>query len=266
MFDFFQGCVKFNGTYKDMKHLDLDFLEVDNSNPKNNVVEVKSKKDITFLKQDDFSESTGDDSSNVQKSPCLQIANQEIKPSPGPLKGTLTSSDGNPVPTGVSLKVYWKYFKAGAGPFSFTLFMLNLLIAELLFCASDYWIKLWTEAENTRWLNTSSTLKTNSSATENKSSNEYYKEISDNWYIDRNTGIYVYSIIVVGVFLFGYARAIHFYSISIKASTNLHGAMFNSILRSPVEFFDNNSVGRSDIVFFFFSFFTFILPMVKVKL
>lgn len=146
--------------------------------------------------------------------------------------------------TGVSPKTYWKYFKSGAGPLSLTLFLFNLLIAEFFFCTSDYWLNLWTESENTRWLNTS-TLRTNFSSTGSGAFYEFNSNITrvDNWPLNRNTGIYVYSLLVGGVFLFGYLRAIHFYSISIKASINLHGAMFSAIIRSPVKFFDNNSVG-----------------------
>lgn len=158
--------------------------------------------------------------------------------------------------SGVSTKTYWKYFQSGAGAFSLALFIFNLLIAEFFFCASDYWLSLWTATENARWLNSrnnlTSSFEVNFSSKETRVFQEENRQILRiyNWVLERNTAIYVYSIVIVGVFIFGYLRAAHFYSIAVRASLNLHDAMFNAIIRSPVDFFGKNPVGKSDSVCF----------------
>ncbi|CAL1541619.1 unnamed protein product [Lymnaea stagnalis] len=63
-------------------------------------------------------------------------------------------------------------------------------------------------------------------------------------YVDSYFNIYVFTGIILAVFLFGLARALLFFKIAVDASQTLHNMMFQRILRSPIQFFDNNPVGR----------------------
>ena len=141
---------------------------------------------------------------------------------------------------GVSAVTYWKYFRSGAGALSFSFFILNCIIAEFLFCASDYWLNLWTEAEGQ--IRSPFLTNTTLSSIITKDKEEPINDQND-FVLDRNMGIYVYSAIIGGVFFFGYLRSAHFYAISTTASVKLHDNMFHAILRAPISFFDQNPVG-----------------------
>ena len=141
--------------------------------------------------------------------------------------------------SGVALSSYWKYVRSGSGILLLFLFVINCLTTEVLFCVSDYWLKLWTSAKKDR--NTSSeTFFANSS--EDGNINEA-RGFGEDWIIDTNTSIYVYSILITGVIILAYLRAVHFYDISLRASTKLHNDMSLAILGAPIKFFDENSVG-----------------------
>ena len=58
-----------------------------------------------------------------------------------------TQDEESSAAAGVSVATYWKYFQSGSGACSFILFMLSCLTSEILFCASDYWLTIWTAAE-----------------------------------------------------------------------------------------------------------------------
>jgi len=167
------------------------------------------------------------------------------------------SQDEKPAVAGVSGATYWKYFQSGGGVCSFIFFVLSCLTAEILFCASDYWLNLWTSAERARHhtlnsgiissipSNINSTTEGNASLTAGLHTTTFENE----WVLDRNTGIYVYSILIGGVIIFGFLRATHFYGISTGASIRLHGNMFQAVIRAPVQFFDKNPVGKYDFHF-----------------
>ena len=154
----------------------------------------------------------------------------------------------------VTLAVYWKYFKAGGGCFSFFLFMLSCVITQFLFSGSDYWLSLWTDAEQLRAAGPKNST-VNSTAfiedPESYNTTAYPEKEGDSsayteWLeeLDTYTGIYVFTILTAGLFVFSLIRAIHFFVMCMKSSVNLHNSMFQSIIRAPLLFFDCNPVGK----------------------
>lgn len=142
---------------------------------------------------------------------------------------------------GVGAGTYWKYLHSGGGAFQLIFFTISCLFTEALFCASDYWLNLWTAAERTR----------NSNATFNSSRISTYDEemmnttslTKETWVLDTTTGIYVYSILIGCVFIFGFLRALQFFVICSTASVKLYDTMFQAVIHAPVQFFDKNPVG-----------------------
>lgn len=137
---------------------------------------------------------------------------------------------------GVNAKVYWKYFRSGGSIFYFILFAISCITAEILFCASNYWLNLWTTAERARW-NSSNPLTNNSLASQPVVFWGY------EFNLDRDIGISIYSALVAGIFISGYSRAAQFYSMSVRASIKLHDDMFQAVLQAPIQFYDKNPVG-----------------------
>ena len=144
----------------------------------------------------------------------------------------------------VGFSVYWKYFVAGGGRAPFSFFMLNCIFCQFLFSGSDYWLSLWTDAEQHRadrltnnLLNLTASDNVNQSTSSVVDSENFFKEL------DTNTGVTVFTILTAGVFSFALVRSIQFFVICMKSSINLHNSMFNSIIRVPLLFLDHNPVG-----------------------
>ena len=66
--------------------------------------------------------------------------------------------------------------------------------------------------------------------------------------LDANDRLYIYSGITAAAVFASFARALGFIYVCVNASRVLHNRMFGTVLRSPVLFFDTNSIGK---LFFF---------------
>ena len=66
----------------------------------------------------------------------------------------------------------------------------------------------------------------------------------DPWEIDRDTSIYIYSGITVATIIITLMRSFSFFKMCMRASRRLHDAMFDSITRATMRFFDTNPSGR----------------------
>lgn len=67
---------------------------------------------------------------------------------------------------------------------------------------------------------------------------------SEFWHFSRETSIYIYSVIIAGLVIITLIRSFTFFTICMRASTNLHDNMFNSISRATMRFFNTNPSGR----------------------
>lgn len=64
----------------------------------------------------------------------------------------------------------------------------------------------------------------------------FFKENPDN-------NIYVFAALVGVASLVNFLRAFSFFSALVRCSRHLHDAMFKSLLKAPMYFFDTNPVG-----------------------
>lgn len=156
----------------------------------------------------------------------------------------------------VSLAVYWEYFRAGGGYLSFFFFVLSCLITQFAFSGSDYWLTIWTNAEERRYLletnATNGELRADNSTLLPSSENNTNGSFVENWWMDPDTttGIYIFTIFIVGVFIFSMIRTVHFFVMCMVSSVNLHNKMFKSVIRAPLLFFDKNPVGKLSELYF----------------
>lgn len=56
--------------------------------------------------------------------------------------------------------------------------------------------------------------------------------------------LYIYTIIVVGIFCIGITRSLSFYKVCILCSQKLHDMAFSALIRTGMRFFDINPSGR----------------------
>ena len=56
--------------------------------------------------------------------------------------------------------------------------------------------------------------------------------------------IYIYSAIVISIFLVGITRSLLFYNLAMRCSQRLHDLVFGALIRTGMRFFDTNPSGR----------------------
>ena len=149
----------------------------------------------------------------------------------------------------INLYSYWQYFRAGADCFCLASFATTFLIAQFFFIATDYWLTLWTNAEELGHRSQNSVQ--NDQVHDFKTSqvdivNSTYETTASEWSqnIDTATGVYFYSILIASLFFFTVIATIQFFLICTSASVKLHNNMFDSIIRAKLNFFDQNPVGN----------------------
>ncbi|GFS18862.1 multidrug resistance-associated protein 4 [Elysia marginata] len=145
----------------------------------------------------------------------------------------------------VGFKVYVDYFKAGTGIFKFILLVLLNLLAQACYVGSDWWLSRWSNLEEEKYAAQKEFSQFiqdhNITNISNIGANLTLPTVP---YVDSYFNVYVFTGIIVAVFVFGLARALLFFKIAVDAARNLHNSMFSRVLRANISFFDNNPVGR----------------------
>ncbi|CAG0884511.1 unnamed protein product [Darwinula stevensoni] len=219
----FYGKVATSGTYGELLKSGLDFTKLmaqHETSPHHEEEQPRGR---------ERTHSTGsiqslDSQSGMDEGPVAQVKLPLRDTAFTPAFTEETRSRGN-----VSMRIYWDYMRAGAGWFSVILLILTNIITQAVFSASDWWLSHWTNAQE-------------------RATNETNGSVGEMIFGDPNMDpwapMYVYAAIVVALFFLSLLRTVMFFYISMKSSVNLHSRMFNSVLRAPVNFFDNNPVGE----------------------
>lgn len=150
------------------------------------------------------------------------------------------------------------YFRYGSNicvvVFIFGLFVLTQFIVSV----ADFWVSYWTAQEELRTFLSNATIATINGTSllvkgdkdifdvidSNTIDSNKLKTESENALLSTEMCMYIHGGIIVGIFTIGILRSISFYSVSIKASQNLHDGMFHGIISAPMRFFDINPSGR----------------------
>ncbi|XP_051752880.1 multidrug resistance-associated protein 4 [Ctenopharyngodon idella] len=128
----------------------------------------------------------------------------------------------------IGFRMYWKYFRAGANVIMLILLVFLNLLAQAFYILQDWWLSYWaTEQEKLDSANVTLTNGTNTTEPLN---------------LDFYLGIY--AGLTGATIIFGFVRGLIMFNALVRAAETLHSRMFNSILRTPVRFFDINPIGR----------------------
>ncbi|KAG1715015.1 Multidrug resistance-associated protein 4 [Nymphon striatum] len=137
----------------------------------------------------------------------------------------------------VSLGVYKDFFRAAGNPFLilFTSLLLNI-IYSLIVVGFDYWIKLWTEAEDQKksFINNGNLI--GSTDHDGFSLNSLLQ--------NRWNSLLVLLVISVLLVLFSIPTVMFDISFCIRAARNLHDRMFGKLLHAPIKFFNCEILNR----------------------
>nr|XP_019945785.1 PREDICTED: multidrug resistance-associated protein 4 isoform X3 [Paralichthys olivaceus] len=131
-----------------------------------------------------------------------------------------TRSEGN-----VGLRLYVQYFMAGANFLVLLVLLLLNALAHITFVLQDWWLACWASEQKhinvTEHLNGSFPLQ-----------------------LDLDLYLGVYAGLTASSVVFGFLRSLVFFNVLVRSSQTLHNSMFTAILRTPVQFFDINPIGR----------------------
>ncbi|GFS16304.1 multidrug resistance-associated protein 4 [Elysia marginata] len=144
----------------------------------------------------------------------------------------------------VDLQVFFVYFKSGAGIVLFVSLVLFLVLAQVLYVISDWWLAKWTtkleDRHNALVTNSQLTIDSNTTAM-GSAMNTTLQDIPE---VDTYFNLYVYAGFILALIVSSLTRAFLFFKMAVTAGKNLHNMMFARILRTTMAFFDTNPVGR----------------------
>ncbi|XP_008326492.1 multidrug resistance-associated protein 4 isoform X3 [Cynoglossus semilaevis] len=125
----------------------------------------------------------------------------------------------------IGVRVYTKYFLAGANVLVLLVLVVLNALGQVTFVLQDWWLARWASEQ------------TNITVTEHL--NGTLPQHSD---LDLYLG--VYAGLTGASVVFSFLRAMLFFNILVTSSQRLHNSMFNAIVRTPMQFFDINPIGR----------------------
>lgn len=124
-----------------------------------------------------------------------------------------------------------KYLLAGGNLCLVSTVVLLFFIAQVFASAVDYFVSFWVNIEEFRNV---TIINNDTSVVINKA--------GPNWSTDFC--IYIYSALIVLLFVFTLFRSMLFYKLAMWSSKALHNLMFDSIISTTMRFFDTNPSGR----------------------
>ena len=172
----------------------------------------------------------------------------------------------------VTAKTYWDYFKSGNSYFGITMLALGFIFSQTLYSIADYWLSYWyltsfvisfhfklsyliitlnlgcrtTAAERGKCTEEEAEWGTESTAEEFWSSSFSPNNATETpcEEFDNSYHFYVYTGLIVAIFVITKVRAIYFFHYCMNISINVHDSMFSSMARAPTKFFDDNPSGN----------------------
>lgn len=139
--------------------------------------------------------------------------------------------------------IFIKFFQTGANLYMAFIVLLLFILTQFIVSLSDFFVPfLVNTVEDQRYLAKLHSLNQTDDTYENVTTNHSDTIPSD----DENmmTYIYIYTGIVLGIFIIGITRSLFFYKTCMTCSQRLHDMMFSALIRTGMRFFDTNPSGR----------------------
>ncbi|XP_072319302.1 ATP-binding cassette sub-family C member 4 [Eucyclogobius newberryi] len=142
-----------------------------------------------------------------------------------PLESTQTVVEESRAQGTIKVSLYLKYLRAGANILVLVLMLFINLLAQVSYIMNDWWLAHWSEKQDE--VNNLNETATNAT-----------QELDTDFYLG------IYGGLTASTIFLGFLRNFIMFSVFVKSARTLHNRMFNSILRTPVRFFDINPIGR----------------------
>nr|XP_012224795.1 PREDICTED: probable multidrug resistance-associated protein lethal(2)03659 [Linepithema humile]XP_012224797.1 PREDICTED: probable multidrug resistance-associated protein lethal(2)03659 [Linepithema humile]XP_012224798.1 PREDICTED: probable multidrug resistance-associated protein lethal(2)03659 [Linepithema humile]XP_012224799.1 PREDICTED: probable multidrug resistance-associated protein lethal(2)03659 [Linepithema humile]XP_012224800.1 PREDICTED: probable multidrug resistance-associated prot len=200
------GAIKQKGTFNELQALGLDFMKLlKTTEPASKEADV-GRPESRRRSSARCETKSGDEDSDVSPVEMREIA----------AKGHL------------SRDVFFAYFKASKKPFMIAMMILIFLVNQIVSGGSDYFVAFWVNVESNSW----------------HESDNLTKEFLWDGPLSRDSMIYIYSAMIVGIILLWQLQTIVYFTVCMWSSVNLHSDMFHSILRTTMYFYNTNPAGR----------------------
>ncbi|XP_031835587.1 putative multidrug resistance-associated protein lethal(2)03659 isoform X2 [Nomia melanderi] len=130
--------------------------------------------------------------------------------------------------------IFIQYFKTGTNTCLALTVLLLFICTQFTVSLNDYFVPILVNAEETRHylLQQAKLNATNDTVIDESDLSSTYPYL------------YVYTAIVIGIFVIGITRSLIFYKVCILCSQKLHDMTFSALIRTGMRFFDTNPSGR----------------------
>ncbi|CAJ1079463.1 multidrug resistance-associated protein 4 [Xyrichtys novacula] len=217
-----EGQMVARGTYTELQSSGLDFVsllreEEDNEEARQGMTSIPGTLPHCAQLLSDNSKSSMSSLSSSQRS-LIEGAEPlvtEVQPAEEEHR-----SEGN-----VGLRLYVKYFRAGANFLVLLVLILLNALAQITFVLQDWWLACWASEQK------------HISVTEHLNGS-FPRQLDLDLYLGVYAGLTATSVV------FGFLRTLVFFNVLVSSAQTLHNSMFTAILRTPVHFFDVNPIGR----------------------
>lgn len=124
-----------------------------------------------------------------------------------------------------------KYLLAGGNLFTVLNIFFLFILAQVAASAVDYFVSYWTKIEEFRNV---TSIGNDTIVIADKTGSEWSTDLC----------IYIYSGLIVALFVIALTRSMLFYKLAMWSSENLHNTMFDRVISTSMRFFDTNPSGR----------------------
>nr|XP_046175392.1 ATP-binding cassette sub-family C member 4-like isoform X1 [Oncorhynchus gorbuscha] len=212
-----EGHMVARGTYSELQRSGVDFtslLKREEEGPQAPGVETESRSPCsrTLSQNSEVSHTSSKDGTEQLPAEPVQTVVEESR------------SEGT-----IGVGLYVKYLKAGANILVLIGVVLLQFLAQAAYILQDWWLAYWAGEQEKLNVNGTVTIQNGVNVTE---------QLNLDFYLG------IYAGLTGATLIFGFARSLVMFNVLVKAAQSLHNRMFNSILRTPVRFFDVNPIGR----------------------
>lgn len=131
--------------------------------------------------------------------------------------------------------LFLRYLRSGGNVWTVSFVIFLFVVTQTIASSFDWFVSFWTRQEELR-------------AAQNATTTTTIKEINDiandGPVLSTNACLYIHGGLILSLFIVGICRSFAFVSICMRASANLHSAMFQSLVSAKMRFFDTNPSGR----------------------
>ncbi|XP_008207016.1 probable multidrug resistance-associated protein lethal(2)03659 isoform X1 [Nasonia vitripennis] len=152
-----------------------------------------------------------------------------------------TFEDAMEKSTETNENMIWKFYNAGTSVFFVTVMIFLFLLIQAFICSNDLFVLIFTDAEQTRFSNSSNTNGANSTGnafTHNNHGSTRKEDLHPAQYY-----VNIYTALILSILIVGIIRALTYTTVCQRSSEVLHNRAFNAVVRTSLRFFNTNPSG-----------------------